>query len=195
MRSVALLLVLTVACTCFGCSDKDEQPGISQVFKDQAKELLKDGSALRAATHIYWHEVLVPQSNYLEASRLYTTAKGSFDLLEACWPEGHLVGTRSHLDRAFQAWELGLYLHRLDIREGDEPVAPNHNRFADFEAFGRDRLIIMVHPDRSEGLGHWIIPDEYKGKEYVSFVSIPLLMENADSEFQAGRDSLLKVLQ
>ncbi len=88
--------------------------------------------------------------------------------------------------KAFAGWDLSLYLWRAEITELDEPVEPDINRYQEFRDYS-GMLIIRTHPD------DFIVP-EYRGKEFVSFDNIPLMLAIAANHFEFGQNKVLSFI-
>ena len=151
---------------------------VPSAFRTQLNTFLQAGNAVTGATS--------QGVAHLELRRLVNEARGAYDFAVAMWPESVPPASQAEFEKAFEGWDLTLYLWDLRIRNADEPVEPNINRYGDFVAYS-DLLIHDVHPD------DFIVPD-YREKEFVSFDNVELLMSISRNHFEAGQTAVLSYL-
>lgn len=151
---------------------------ISEAFRSQLREFLRAGNRTTGAS--------AQGAGYTDLQRLVGEARGAYDLAVALWPDGVATDSQTDFMKAFEGWELSLYLWRAEITELDEPVEPNVNRYQQFRDY-TDLLIIRTHPD------NFIVP-QYRGKEYVSFDNTPLMLTIAANHFERGQNKVLSFI-
>jgi hypothetical protein len=151
---------------------------VPSAFRTQLNTFLQAGNAVTGATS--------QGVTYVELRRLVNEARGAYDFAVAIWPESIPAASQAEFEKAFEGWDLTLYLWDLRIGDYDEPVEPNINRYEDFLAYS-DVLIRDVHPD------DFIVPD-YRGMEYISFDNVELLMSISRDHFEAGQAVVLSYL-
>ncbi len=148
-------------------------------FRNQVSEFLRASNAVTGATS--------QGVSYIELRRLVNEARGAYDLSIAMWPKDVDDALLAEFEKAFNGWDLTLYLWNARIEEADEPVEPNINRYREFIVYS-DSLILETHPS------NFIVRD-YRDKQYVSFDNVEVLMAIAADHFFAGQEQLLSLLR
>lgn len=152
---------------------------ISASFREQLNELLRAGNAVTGATR--------QGVSFLELRRLVNEARGAYDLTVAMWPDDVSTRTQRDFEKAFQGWELTLYLWDAEIEEADQPVEPDVNRYRDFVSYS-DQLILDTHPD------NYLVRD-YRGKQFVPFDNVEVLMSISAAHYESGQEQVLSLLE
>lgn len=148
-------------------------------FKNQLNQFLQATNAVTGATS--------QGVSYVELRRLVNEARGAYDLTIAMWPENVIDISQNDFEKAFEGWDLTLYLWNTDIQDADEPVEPNINRYQDFINYS-DLLILETHPNN-------FIVEDYRGKQYISFDNIEILLAIAAEYFDSGQAQVLDLLK
>lgn len=151
---------------------------ISESFRSQLREFLKSGNIVTGAS--------TQGVIFTDLQRFVGEARGAYDLAVAMWSKGIPTDAQADFMKAFAGWDLTLYLWKAQINELDEPVEPDINRYQEFTEYS-DLLIMGTHPD------DFIVP-AYRGKEYVSFDNISLMMALSANHFEAGQNKVLSLL-
>ena len=125
--------------------------------------------------------------SYLDLRRLVNEARGAYDFAVAVWPDSISKEAQVDFEKAFEGWDLTLLLWNAKIEKYDEPVEPDINRYQDFVRYS-DMLIRDTHPDD-------FIVREYRGKEYVPFDNVEVLMSIAGIHFKDGQEKALSLLE
>lgn len=152
---------------------------IPDVFKNQLNEFLRAANAVTGATS--------QGVTNIELRRLVNEARGAYDFAIAMWPENVANDSQTDFEEAFEGWDLTLYLWVLDIEDADEPVEPDINRYQDYVSYS-DLLVLETHPDT-------FIVRDYRGKQYVSFDNIEILLAIAAAHFDSGQMKVLSLLE
>ena len=151
---------------------------ISEAFRSQLREFRKSRNIVTGAS--------TQGVIYTDLQRFVGEARGAYDLAVAMWPESTPMDSQTDFMRAFTGWDLTLFLWKAQITDLDEPVEPDINRYQEFMEYS-DLLITGTHPD------DFIVP-AYRGKKYVSFENITLVMLLAANHFEAGQNKVLSLL-
>lgn len=151
----------------------------SDIFRTQAIKFMEDGSAMSSN--------IKTGVNYFQMRSLYEKANGSYGLLMASCPKDKLPEVRKSFEKALEAWDLCMYLWANKINKFDNPTEPNINKYKKLIDFAGEKLIIETHKD------NFIVKD-YRGKKYIPFDNIGILMSVGNEEFEKGRAILIEKL-
>lgn len=178
---LVVLLLVSMLAACSPASTPTPEPTATPVpipaeFKMQLNDFLKSGSKVIALSD--------QGVTFTELRTNVADVKGAYDLLTSTWPDNLAKDSLVEFEGAFKAWSLTLDLWNLKIDQRDEPVEPNINGYKNFVAFGGDRLIYDTHPK------DFIVKD-YRGKKFVTFKSIGVLLSIATDAFQSGKQKVL----
>ena len=191
MRPATIMLKLN-CCTVFlasvllilmsGCQKAPDKPKISEIFKTQLVEYLKDAGKLSTQSG--------EGINVLTLRSQLTDAKATFDLLNSTWPSDFAPEAKESFKKSHEGYDLVLELWRLKLNKSDEPTSPDINGWSSFQNSTASQALVV----RTHG-GDYIVED-YRGKKYLPFdENIAALLGYAGSQFEEGRASVLKVLE
>lgn len=172
-RYVRVILIFLICIVITGC-----KPKISDALKEQLTRMLEEGSTLTSMTE--------QGVNYSDYRQQLAKVKGAYDLASATWSSDFAPDAKTTLEKAFEGWDLALFLWELKIGEKDNPVEPNINNFTAFTSYGGDLLVIKKHPSD-------YLVELYRGKKYIPFdENISVLLSMASDSFEEGRNLLLE---
>ena len=173
-----LIAVCFLAAACTKNSEEPPKPKLSEIFKSQFVQYLKDAGKLS-----------MQSSDGITATTLarqLTEAKATFDLLEQTWPPGFAVGAREEFGKAHQGYMLALLLWQAKLKNLDNPTEPDINNWAAYQRYAGEALRTKVWDG--------IVP-EYKGRTYLPFdENISILLTLGSAHFEKGRATALKEL-
>lgn len=179
-----LIPLLTLALAVFvlvGCEKKPEKPKISEIFKTQLLQYLKDGGKLSTQSG--------EGINLFTLRSQLTDAKSTFDLLEATWPTGLAPAARESFKKSHEGYDLAIELWKDKIDRADTPIEPNINGWSRYQTYAGGALVIET---RSSDGGF----EEYRGKRYLPFdKNISVLLTIAGAHFDKGRKAVLSELE
>lgn len=152
---------------------------VPDAFRNRLDDFLKAGNNVVGSTS--------QGVTIAELSRLVNETRGAYEYLYVVWPDTVSSESRLDFENAFVGWELALYLWQNKLQEYDEPVEPNINRYLDFVAYS-DLLYLDTHPED-------FIVEEYRGKKFVVFENIEILMAVAGNHFRSGQEKVLPLVR
>jgi hypothetical protein len=153
---------------------------LSPELSARVQKFLEQGSNIAALTE----QGVV----YVDFREAVGDVAGTFDLLDATWPDQLPVSVRNDAADAVEGWQLALYLWGLEIGDKDPPVEPSFNRWQDFYAYAGEDLEMQRYPKTLSG--------SYAGQQYLTFdANISTLMGMGSSFFDEARDGLLELVE
>ncbi len=177
VRKLGLILLLAYLVT--GCSLF--RPKMPDNLKEQMSRVLQEGATLNAMTE--------QGVNFSDFGDQLAKTRGAYDLALSMWPEEFAQDAKANFDKAFQGWDLVLYLWNAKINELDNPVEPDINKYQEFVSYSGDKLVLEVHPAD-------FIVDSYRGKKYLPFdENISVLMAVSSDYFQAGQTLIMEEMK
>ena len=144
-------LIFIICAVLVSCTPK---PKISDALKEQLTRMLEEGTTLMAMTE--------QGVNYTDYRQQLAEVKGAYDLASATWPPDFASDARENFEKAFEGWDLALYLWELKIGDKDNPVEPDINRYTSFVNYEGESLISETHPST-------FIVESYSDKKYLPF--------------------------
>jgi len=163
-----LIVVVVLA----GCNKAPEKPKLSEIFKTQLIQYLKDAGKLSTQSG--------EGINIITLRSQLTEAKATFDLLNSTWPEGFLIDAKELFRKSHDGYDLVLKLWNYKIDNSDNPTEPSINGWPEFQAYAGDALIVQAHGD------DFIVAD-YRGKKYLPFdENIRVLLTISSSHSKKG---------
>jgi hypothetical protein len=176
MKTTLYIRAILIFLVCLGVSSC--KPKISDALKEQLTRMLEEGATLTSMTE--------QGVNYSDYRQQLAKVKGAYDLASATWESDFAPDAKANFEKAFEGWDLTLYLWELKIGDKDNPVEPNINRFTSFTDYMGDSLITKTHPSD-------FIVEAYRGKKYLPFdENISVLLSMASNSFEEGRKLLLE---
>jgi len=170
IRAILIFLVCVVISSC--------KPKISDALKEQLTRMLEEGATLTSMTE--------QGVNYSDYRQQLAKVKGAYDLASVTWETDFAPDAKTNFDKAFEGWDLTLYLWELKIGDKDNPVEPNINNFTSFTNYAGDSLVLEIHPSD-------FLVESYRGKKYLPFdENISVLLSMASDSFEEGRKLLLE---
>jgi hypothetical protein len=187
------LIPLLVACVVAisGCSKAPEKPKLSDIFKSQLVQYLKDaGKISTQSTDGISFKAL--GSNLAEA-------KATFDLLEQTWPKGLWADAKECFEKSHQGYALALKLLNDKIQREDEPrelldnLRPDRTGWIALNAYAGSSLVVKTYDEKD--LTARTLTSQFLGTKYLPFdPNISVLLTIASAEFKKGRGIVIKEL-
>lgn len=175
-RLVCVCLAAVIACG-LSCNNK---PKISDTFRTQLTAFLQQGAKTAAMAS--------RGVTYSDLTEQVVNTRAAYNLVAPTWPASFANGTKADLEHVLTGWDLALDLWKLKLDDSDAPVEPDVNKYTKYVDYGGEGLALRVHePD--------YIVKHYRGKKYVSFENIGVLLHIADSTFDKAKDEALLALQ
>ena len=169
IRRIALILVFSYLIT--GCSLF--KPKMSDELKSQVLKVLDEGATLTAMTE--------QGVNYSDFGNQLAKTRGAYNLALSMWADDFAPEARINFDKAFEGWDLTLYLWNAKINELDNPVEPDINRFDDFVSYAAKEVVFQIYP-------YDFMVENYRAKRYLPFdENISILLSVASDYFQQGQ--------
>jgi hypothetical protein len=179
-KSITTLIASALLVLAIGCQKAPEKPKLSEIFKTQLVQYLKDGGKLSTQSG--------EGINILTLKSQLTDAKATFDLLDATWPAGFCPGARESFKKSHEGYSLAAELWGDKLNKYDSPMEPNINGWTRYQAFAGDALLVVKI--YSGGV------DKYEGKKYLpADENVSVLLTLAGAHFDKGRAMVLKELE
>jgi hypothetical protein len=180
-KSITALIASGLLALALGCQKAPEKPKLSEIFKTQLIQYLKDGGKLSTQSG--------EGINVLTLKSQLTDAKATFDLLDATWPSEFCPDARESFKKSHQGYDLAIKLWGSKLNRSDEPTELNINGWSSYQSFAADALVVRTHSS------DYIVVD-YRGKKYLPFdENISILLTLSGAYFEKGRASVLKGLE
>ena len=195
--SIALLTLVTFGL--FGCQKESEKPKtsaneiekpkisakekpkISEIFKTELVQYLKDGGKLSTQSG--------EGINLFTLQSQLTDAKSTFDLLEATWPQAFAPDARESFKQSHKGYDLAIRLWKLKVNKSDEPSEPSINEWSSYIGYAENALAIETYSSD-------YLVEDYRGKRYLPFhKNISVLLTIAGTHFNKGRKAVLRELE
>jgi len=171
-KLLAFLFVLALV----ACSNK---PKLSKSFIDNANCVIDEGSKINSMTDM--------GVNYVDYKNQLNEFSGCADLVLSMWPEEYNIEIKENLQGSLDGWKLAYRLWGLKIGDYDNPTEPNINDYQEYVDYAGDKLVVGTREK------DYIVKD-YRGKKYVDFKNINLLLGIASDYFESCRPELAKML-
>jgi hypothetical protein len=177
LKTITLVIASSLLLLASGC----QKPKLSEIFKTQLIQYLKDGGKLSTQSG--------QGINVLTLKSQWTDAKATFDLLDVTWPSEFCPDARESFKKSHEGYDLAIELWGLKLNKSDEPTEPNINDWSDYQAFAGQALVVKTYQ------ADYIV-EGYRGKRYLPFdENISILLTLAGAHFEKGRGSVLKGLE
>ena len=178
---ITLIHALLLGASAFMITGCENKPKLSELFKSELTQYLKDASKLSTQAG----EGL----SVVELKEQLTEVKSSFDLLGATWTDNFCQSGKAAFEKSHEAYELAFDLFRNKTLELDKPMEPGTNGWSKYQASSfADIIIIETYP-------YDCLVESYRGKKYVSYDNIGILLTLASSSFDEGRTAVLKEME
>jgi len=181
LRSITVLIASGLLLLASGCHKAPEKPKLSEIFKSQLIQYLKDGGKLSTQSS--------EGINVLTLKSQLTDAKATFDLLNSTWPPEFCPEARESFRKSLEGYDLAVRLWESKLNQNDEPTEPDINGWSNYQDFAGQALVVKTYHYNA-------IVQEYRGRRYLPFdENISILLTLAGGHFQKGRASVLKELE
>lgn len=170
MRKVILVVavLLLTGCSIF-------RPRMPKDLKPLAADLLKECSVLNAMTS--------QGVSFMEYANQLAKTRGAYDLALSEWPDKYAPSTKEYFDKAFTGWSLALQLWNDKIQEYDNPTEPDINGYQKYIDYAGDDLVIETRSND-------YLVEDYRGKKFVTFDNIGLLLGRASDDYLVAQTVL-----
>lgn len=181
LKSITVLIASGLLVLASGCHKAPEKPKLSEIFKTQLIQYLKDGGKLSTQSG--------EGINVLTLKSQLTDAKATFDLLNSTWPPEFCPEARESFRKSHEGYDLAVRLWGGKLNKSDEPAEPSINGWSSYQAFAGQALVVKTYASD-------FIVEKYRGKRYLPFdENISILLTLAGAHFEKGRASVLKALE
>jgi len=181
LKRIISFSLLSIPIFLGGCTKTPEKPKLSEIFKTQLIQYLKDAGKLSTQSG--------EGINVLTLRSQLTEAKATFDLLNSTWPAEFVPESKELFKKSHEGYDLVLKLWNYKINESDNPTEPAINSWPEFQAYAGEALIVETH-------GSDFIVADYRGKKFLPFdENIRVLLTLASGFFEKGREIVLKGLE
>ena len=146
---------------------------LSDIFKSAINDFITAGSKLNAATG--------QGVSYLNYRDYYAEVNGAYELALVSWPENFAPEAKELFTQAVLGWDLTGFMWSAKLNDEAPPTAPDEQRYAEFEEYAGDYL------QGFEGT--------LSTRYFLTDENIGILLSLASEQFEAGRESILPLLQ